>query len=141
MLAALWWDAVVTTSPARPTPAVAALAALFLTSGTLHLVRPGFFEPIVPQALPARRELVHISGVAELACGAGLLHPRTRSLAGPVSALLLAAVFPANVQMSVSFGRRAARTRRPRDVGAFVATLARLPLQWPMVRTAMSARG
>lgn len=141
MVVPLWWDAVVTTSPARPTPSVAALATLFLISGTVHMVRPGVFEPIVPKALPAHRELVYLSGVAELACGVGLLHPRTRPLAGTVSALLLAAVFPANVQMSLSYGRRAARTRRPQDVGAFVGTLARLPLQWPMVRTAMSVKG
>ena len=40
------------------------LAGLFLTSGTLHLVRPQLFEPIVPRSLPSRRGLVLASGVA-----------------------------------------------------------------------------
>ena len=31
------------------------LAALFATSGVLHLVRPQFFETIVPRQLPERR--------------------------------------------------------------------------------------
>lgn len=123
----------------RPPADVAALAAVFLTSGTLHLLRPQVFEPIVPRQLPARRQLVLASGMAELACAAGLLVPRTRSLAGVASACLLVAVFPANVQMSVSHGRRAARTRRPTHVLTFVGTLGRLPLQWPLVRTAVRA--
>ncbi|SOC57318.1 DoxX family protein [Ornithinimicrobium cerasi] len=129
------------TTPSRRPPAdVAALAALFLTSGTLHLLRPQLFEPIVPRVLPRRRELVLGSGVAELACGAGLLVPRTRAVSGTASAWLLAGVLPANVQMSVSHGRRAARTRRPAHVLTFLGTLGRLPLQWPLIRVALRAR-
>lgn len=123
----------------RPPAAVTALAALFLASGTLHLVRPQIYEPIVPQQLPGRRQLVLASGVADLVCGAGLLHPRTRAVAGSASAVLLIGVFPANLQMSASYGRRAARTRRPAHVAAFVGTLARLPLQWPLMRIALKA--
>ena len=43
--------------------------------GVLHFVRPRPFERIVPKPLPRKRELVYASGVAELACAAGLLHP------------------------------------------------------------------
>lgn len=136
----------------RPTPTltpararlgkdVAGLAVLFLTSGTLHVVRPQVFEPLVPRLLPHRRELVHASGVAEILCGLGLLHPRTRAAAGYASAVLLAAVFPGNVQMSVSHGRRARRRQDAASRAAFAATLARLPLQWPLVRTALRASG
>ena len=35
----------------------------------------------MPDALPAKRELVYASGAAELVGGAGVLHPRTRALA------------------------------------------------------------
>lgn len=129
------------TTPSRRPPAdVAALAALFLASGALHLVRPRLFEPIVPRVLPRRRELVLWSGVAELACGAGLLVPSTRAVAGTASAGLLVAVLPANIQMSVSFGRRAARTGRPVHRLAFLATVGRLPIQWPLIRVALRAR-
>lgn len=122
-----------------PTAGVLALASAFLVSGTVHLVRSQVFEPIVPRALPARRELVLFSGVAELVCAAGLLVPATRPVAGPASAALLVAVFPANVQMSLSHGRRAARTRRPAHLASFAATLARLPLQRPLIRIALRA--
>lgn len=76
------------------------VAGPFLISGIIHLVRPQVFEPIVPKVLLAKRELVIVSGAAELACAAGLLHPRTRPLAGKASAFLLGAVFPVNVQMA-----------------------------------------
>jgi uncharacterized membrane protein len=111
---------------------VTALAALFATSGTLHLVRPRLFESIVPHRLPRKRELVYASGVGELLCAAGLLHPRTRGAAGWASVVLLLAVFPANVQMAVDARGSGCAAYR-------VGTLARLPLQLPLVRTAWRA--
>ncbi|MFW5469058.1 DoxX family protein [Knoellia sp. CPCC 206435] len=117
------------------------LVTLFLTSGATHLLRPQVFEGMVPHVLPRRRELVHVSGVAEIVCALGLLHPSTRKVAGLASAALLVAVFPANVQMSASHAKRA---RRRHDTGSkafFAGTLARLPLQWPLIRTALRAAG
>ena len=119
-----------------------ALAALFVTSGTMHLVRPEPFESIVPKQLPSRRALVHASGVAEIACAIGLFTPRTRRLAGVVSAALLFAVFPANVNMTAQAKRRLDRDPRDRArQGFLLATVARLPLQWPMIRAALRAGG
>lgn len=113
------------------------LVVLFTVSGSLHLVRPQVFETLVPRRLPARRGLVYASGVAELACAAGLLHPRTRVAAGWASAALLVGIFPANVQMAVTEGRRARRgTGSP---ARRAATLVRLPLQIPLIRTALKA--
>jgi uncharacterized membrane protein len=112
-----------------PAKDVAALAALFATSGALHLVRPERFERIVPKSLPARRVLVHASGIVELACAAGLLHPRTRRAAGWTSAGLLVAVFPANISMALQARCSGSPYR--------LATIARLPLQLPMIRAAL----
>ena len=118
------------------------LATLFATSGVIHLVRPQVFESIIPKPLEGyRRELVYASGVAEIACAAGLLHPATRKAAGLASAALLVAVFPANVQMSASQGRRAQRRGTTKDKAFFAGTMARLPLQWPLIRTALRAAG
>jgi uncharacterized membrane protein len=113
------------------------LVSLFATSGTLHMVKPQFFEAIVPRRLPAPRALVYLSGVAELACAAGLLHPRTRAAAGWASAALLVAVFPANLQMAVTEGKRSSRGSG--SPAKFVVTLARLPMQIPLIRTALKA--
>ena len=128
-----------TESSSRLDLPLAGLAALFLGSGTLHLVRPQVFEPIVPSALPDARKVVEVSGVAEIVCGLGLLHPKTRRIAGIASAALLVGVFPANVQMSVDAGKRANRKRTPKSAGFFAGTVARLPLQWPMIKVALRA--
>lgn len=113
---------------------ITALAALFTLSGVTHFVRPEPYEAIVPKPLPRKRELVYASGVAELACAALMLHPRTRALGGVATVGVLVAVFPANVQMTLSAMRS---TKAP---GWYKAgTVLRLPLQLPMIRTALKA--
>lgn len=116
------------------------VVAAFLTSGTVHLVRPQVFEPIVPHVLPRKRELVYASGVAELACAAGMLTQRMRRVAGMASAGILVAVFPANVQMAVDAQREITRkgSTRRRQIVRGVA-MARLPLQVPLIRWALRA--
>lgn len=112
----------------------------FAASGVIHLVKPRVFTPIIPRPLRRwDRSLVLISGVAELACAAGLIAPATRATAGRASAALLVAVWPANIQMSVDLGRRAARRRTARTWLAFVVSLARLPLQVTLIRRSLSA--
>jgi uncharacterized membrane protein len=102
------------------------LAALcgpvFVVAGALHFVRPRTCAAIVPDYLPARRELVYASGVAEALGGAGLMHPLTRRAAGWWLAATLVAIFPANVWM-------AQHPERYRVPGGRAALLARLPLQ------------
>ncbi len=137
--AARWQAHGMATSSPDPTrgPALA-LAALLFGAGALHFVRPGFFDAIVPRALPGRaRDYTYASGVAEIGVAAALAVPRTRRLGGRLAAWLFAAVFPANLQMTVDvLGSEKAST-------AFkVGTLARLPLQYPMIAAARKvARG
>jgi len=118
-----------TVPPSLPT-GTRALAASFAVSGVVHLVRPQVFDPLVPRALPAPRALVYASGVAELACAAGLL--ARRRWAPRASAALLVAVWPGNAQHAVS-------TQRSRRASPAVkaAVWARLPLQLPLIRTAL----
>ena len=47
------------------------LGGFFLAAGALHFIKPRAYESIMPEALPAHRELVYLSGVAEMAGGAG----------------------------------------------------------------------
>jgi len=104
----------------------------FLVSGVVHLVKPEVFEPLMPAWVPAHREVIVGSGVAELACAAGLAMPRTRRLAGLGSAALLLGVFPGNVKM-------AADAARSDKTALKVAAFGRLPLQIPMIRGALRA--
>jgi uncharacterized membrane protein len=78
-----------------------AVGVVFTVAGLLHFVRPGTYVSIMPDELPAQRELVYASGAAEMAGGLGLLHPRTRRWAGWCLIVTLVAVFPANVHMAV----------------------------------------
>jgi len=115
----------------RPAPAraraVYAIAALFVAAGVLHFVIPRSYEAIVPPSLPARLFLVYLSGACELAGGVGLLVPRTRRLAALGLIALLAAVFPANVQMLVD----AAAAGKPAWQVALLVL--RLPLQFVLM--------
>jgi uncharacterized membrane protein len=77
----------------------ALLALFFCFGGTMHFVAPAVYAMIVPPWLPNAPLLVLISGVAEILGGLGVLHPRTRRLAGWGLIALLVAVFPANVHM------------------------------------------
>jgi uncharacterized membrane protein len=80
----------------------AALSALFIGSGLVHLIRPDVYMPIMPPYLPYSSTLILVSGVAEIAGGIGLLFPRTRRVARYGLIALLVAVFPANIQMAVN---------------------------------------
>lgn len=78
------------------------LGPFFLVAGTLHFLRPGPYEAIVPPWLPRPREVVAISGAAEIAGGLSALGlPRNRVLTRWWLTALLAAVFPANVHMAL----------------------------------------
>jgi uncharacterized membrane protein len=81
------------------------LGAFFLFAGAMHFLRPRPYIAIVPEALPRKREIVYVSGVAELAGGAGVLIPATRRAAGWWLILTLIAIFPANVNMAVNAER------------------------------------
>jgi uncharacterized membrane protein len=114
------------------TKSTAGLAGLFAVSGVVHLVKPAFYEPLMPSWVPAHREVILASGVAELVGAVGMLFPPTRRLAGIASAALLVGVFPGNVKMAVD----ASRTR---NTPFKAVALARLPLQLPMIRGAWRA--
>ena len=76
------------------------LAVLIILAGILHFVVPQPFIKIVPGVLPAPAALVYISGVCEIALGAGLFFPVTRQLSAWGLIALFIAVYPANLNMA-----------------------------------------
>ena len=120
------------TAPAPLTRDIKVLSAIFVTSGIVHLVRPETYEPIMPQVVPAHREIILASGVLELVCAAGLLHPATRRIAGWASLGVLLGVYPANFKM--------AGDAMQTDNQQFKAVaIGRLPMQLPLIRAALKA--
>ena len=77
-------------------------AALFISAGVGHFVAPDFFEAVVPDWMPNASATNQVSGAAEIALGAGLLHPRTRRFSGWGLLALTAVVFPANIDMAIN---------------------------------------
>jgi uncharacterized membrane protein len=104
----------------------------FLASGATHLVKPAVFEPLMPRWVPAHREVILATGVAELVCAAGLLFGPTRRVAGLASAALLVGIFPGNLKM-------AADASMTTKTSFKAAAYGRLPLQLPMIRGALRA--
>lgn len=101
----------------------AVVAGMLAVGGGAHFVVPDAYARIVPAALGNPRAWVYASGVAEVVAGGLLAAGRTRRLGGWVSAAVLVAVFPANVQQALDNG------------GVFWA---RLPLQVPLVWWALA---
>lgn len=117
------------------------LVAIYSATSIVHLVKPEIYDSIIPTPLQRwRRELIIVSGIAEGACALGLLHPRTRRVAGVASVGLLVAVFPANFQMAIDYALDAIEEPTPVRIGGAVATVARLPLQWPLIQWSRKAR-
>jgi uncharacterized membrane protein len=113
------------------------LAALMITAGLTHFVAPAAYERIVPRWAGHARRVVLASGAAEIACGVLLSSRRTGRIGGALTAALLAAVFPANVQMALDAGTEQ-QALPDLPVGRFRSiALARLPLQLPLIRWAL----
>ena len=108
------------------------LVGIFAASGVVHLAKPEVYEPLMPAWVPAHREVILASGVAELLCAAGLSLPATRRLSGWASAALLLGVWPGNLKMALDSNRSSST--------AFKAVAwGRMPLQVPMIRAAVAA--
>jgi uncharacterized membrane protein len=105
------------------------LAALFVIAGAMHFILPAAYERILPPFLPQlflshRFAVIALTGVAEIAGGLGLLWEPTRRAAAISLALLLIAVFPANLWMATS---------NTHSGVAQWALWLRLPLQLPLI--------
>lgn len=111
------------------------LALAFGASGITHLVRPQVFESMMPRLIPVRhhRALIYLSGAAELVCAVGLVR-RTR-WASTFSVAVLAAVFPANLQMAMDAGSG----HQPKAMDNPLVAWGRLPLQVVMIWAARQA--
>lgn len=114
-------------SPARRA-GLWAMAAFYVLAGLNHFRDPGFYLPMMPPYLPWHRELVALSGAAELGLGLALLvAPLRRWAAWGVIALLIA-VFPANLHVALADVPIGGRTE-----GLGVWNWVRLPLQLVLI--------
>ncbi len=105
------------------------LCTLMGGSGLLHLLAPAPYRSIIPAPLRGQAAaLVSVSGVVEIICAMLLVVPRTRRFGAYAIAVLLVAVFPANIQMALD----------SKHGIAGILTWLRLPLQIPLILWALS---
>jgi uncharacterized membrane protein len=101
------------------------LSAFFIFAGIYHFLKPETFLGIMPGWLPFPLELVYLSGACEILFALLLVIPATRSVGAWLLILLLIAVFPANIQMAITFYKE----HNP----YLWITLLRLPLQFVLI--------
>lgn len=83
--------------------AVPSLAVMFLFTGVTHFTNVKLdYLAMIPPPLPREIWLIHLTGVLEIAGALGLLVPPTRRMAALGLALLLFAMFPANLYAAVN---------------------------------------
>ena len=101
------------------------MASALVAAGIYHFVNPKMYQRIMPTYLPWHMPLIYISGVLEIAFGLLLIPEGTRPIGAWLVIVLLIAVFPANIQMAVSFWKKQKPT-------LWIALL-RLPLQLVLI--------
>ena len=92
-------------------------------AGINHFIMPRTYEKIMPDYVPAHREMVYASGVAEIVGALATMHPKTRRAGGWLLLITLVGIFPANLNMALN------AERYPDIPGGLATLLARLPLQ------------
>lgn len=102
-------------------------------AGVTHFTNPDFYDEIVPRWAPgSKRFWVQASGVAELACAALMISPRTRRLGGWLTTATLLSVWTANIQIALDGGMEG-----DGPLESKAAAWIRVPFQIPMILDAL----
>ena len=79
------------------------MIVLYVLAGTNHFIHPLFYQKIMPGYIPWHIQLIFLSGILEILFGILLLPITTRRFAAWGIILLLIAVFPANIKMTLDY--------------------------------------
>ena len=101
------------------------MSMLYTAAGVYHFVNPRMYLKMMPKYLPWHLALVYLSGVLEIALGLLLIPEATRPFAAWGIIVMLLAIFPANIQMTVNFSKKRNRW--------FWISVIRLPLQFVLI--------
>lgn len=73
------------------------MAAMLLATGISHFTSKETMVEMMPEAMPAKRELVYFTGVCELLAVPGLLWTKTARLTSVMLIIFFVAILPANI--------------------------------------------
>jgi uncharacterized membrane protein len=79
----------------------AAMAVMLIVTGITHFTNTQQFVDIMPDFMPAKREIVYFTGVCELLAVIGLIWNRTSRLASILLIIFFVLVLPANIAGSL----------------------------------------
>lgn len=79
----------------------AAMSAMLLVTGVAHFTSTDPMVAMMPDFMPAKRELVYFTGICELLAVPGLLWDKTAKLTAVMLIVFFVAVLPANVVGSI----------------------------------------
>ena len=57
------------------------MASMYIVAGAMHFVKPKLYMRIMPRYLPNHRQLVYLSGLAEIVLGIALCIPEYKAIA------------------------------------------------------------
>ena len=103
------------------------MSILYVTIGIKHFINTDFFVTIVPPIICWKKQVVLLSGFAEVILGLLLLFDQSRKFAAWGIILLLIAVFPANIYLYIS-----SIARETLMISKSQALL-RIPFQFPLM--------
>jgi uncharacterized membrane protein len=73
------------------------MSAMLLATGISHFTSTETMVEMMPEGIPAKRELVYFTGVCELLAVPGLLWTKTARLASVMLIIFFVAILPANI--------------------------------------------
>jgi uncharacterized membrane protein len=79
------------------------ITGLYIVAGINHFIHPGTYRSIMPHWVPFPGAAIFVSGVCEVLFALLLIPRYTRRMAAWGIILLLIAVFPANIQMTLNY--------------------------------------
>lgn len=79
----------------------AALAVMLIVTGISHFTSTDLMVEMMPEFMPAKREIVYFTGICELLAVVGLLWDKTAKLTAVMLIIFFLAVLPANIAGSI----------------------------------------
>ncbi len=79
----------------------AALAVMLLVTGIAHFTSTNLMIEMMPDFMPAKREIVYFTGVCELLAVVGLLWDKTAKLTAIMLIIFFISILPANIAGSI----------------------------------------
>jgi uncharacterized membrane protein len=79
----------------------AALAVMLIVTGISHFTSTDLMVEMMPDFLPAKREIVYFTGICELLAVFGLLWDKTSKLTAAMLIIFFIAILPANIIGSI----------------------------------------